>query len=149
MQLITPIPLKSEHQALIAEINQAVRLTDATGEATRRIARLIESHFAREDEFVLPPLGLLPSLARGTIEQEMAAAIVMAARLHDEMSNLLAEKRVIVAAVEELMAVAETEGHPQLVGFAEKLLLHQETEEQVCYPAAILIGKYLQLRLKS
>ncbi len=149
MELNTPTPLKSEHEALHAEINRAVKLEDRTGKATRLVARLIERHFAKEEEFALPPLGLLPALAQGTIEPGMAAAITMAARLHDELPDLLAEQRVIVAALEELMAAAESEGHAELVGFAEKLMLHEEIEQQVSYPTAILIGKYLQLRLKT
>jgi hypothetical protein len=149
MELATPTPLKSEHQALYAEINQALRHEARTGKATRLVARLVERHFAKEEEFVLPPLGLLPALAQGTIEPAMAAAINMAARLHDELPDLLAEQRVVVAALEELMAAAESEGHAELVGFAERLMLHEEIERQVTYPTAILIGKYLQLRLKA
>ena len=149
MELKTPTPLESEHQALYAEINQAVKLQGRTGNATRLIARLIERHFAKEEEFVLPPLGLLPALAEGTIEPQMAAAITMAAKLHDQMPDLLAEQRVIVAALEELMAAAENEGHAELVEFAEKLMLHEEIERELSYPAAILIGKYLQLRFKT
>ena len=149
MELKTPTPLKSEHQALQAEINQAVRHEGRTGNDTRLVARLMERHFAREEEFALPPLGLLPALAEGTLEQEMAAAVSMAAMLHGELPNLLAEQRVIAAAPEELMKSAQIEGHPELVGFAEKLLLHEEIERQLSYPTAILIGKYLQLRLKT
>jgi hypothetical protein len=149
MDLKPPTPLQSEHQALYAEINRAVKLEGRAGKAARLVARLIERHFAKEEEFVLPPLGLLPALAQGTIEQGMAAAITMAAKLHDELPDLLAEQRVIVAALEELMAVAEGEGLAELVGFAEKLMLHEEIEEQVSYPTAILIGKYLQLQLKT
>jgi hypothetical protein len=149
MELETPTPLKSEHQALSAEISQALKLEGRTGKATRLVARLMERHFAREEEFALPPLGLLPALAQGTIETGMAAAVTMAARLHDELPNLLAEQRVVVAALEELMAAAESEGHAELVGFAETLMLHEEIERQVTYPTAILIGKYLQLRLKT
>lgn len=148
MELDTPIPLKSKHEALRAEISQAVKLEDRTGKATRLVARLIERHFAREEEFALPPLGLLRSLAQGSVEQEMAAAITMAAKLHDELPNLLAEQHAIVAALEELMAAAESEDHAELVGFAERLMLHEEIEQQVTYPTALLIGKYLQLRLK-
>lgn len=148
MELKTPTPLQSEHQALNAEINQAVKLEGRTGKATRLVARLMERHFAKEEDFVLPPLGLLPALAEGTVEPEMAAAVTMAARLHGELPNLLAEQRVIAAALEELMASAQSEDHPELAGFAEKLLLHEEIERQLSYPATILIGKYLQLRLK-
>lgn len=149
MELKTPIPLQSEHQALRAEINAAAKLEGKTGRAARLVARLLERHFAVEDEFAFPPLGLLPDLARGTVEPEMAAAVAMAKKLHDELPNLLAVQRVIVAALEELMAAAESEGHEELVGFAEKLMLHEEFERDVSYPTTILIGKYLQLRLKA
>ncbi len=149
MELKTPTPLQSEHQALHAEIAKATKFGDRTGKATRLVARLIERHFAKEEAFVLPPLGLLPALAEGTIEPQMAAAITLAAKLHDQLPDLLAEQRVIVAALEELMAAAEMEGHAELVEFAENLMLHEEIEQQVSYPTAILIGKYLQLRLKT
>src|SRR3972149_7469298 len=107
MELKTPTPLQSEHQALYAEIHAAAKFEDRTGKAARLVARLLERHFAREDEFVSPPLGLLPALAQGTIEPEMAAAVVMAAKLHDEMPNLLAGGRTLVAALAGLMAGAE------------------------------------------
>ena len=87
MELKTPTPLQSEHQALNAEINQAVKLEGRTGKATRLVARLMERHFAKEEEFALPPLGLLPALAEGTVEQEMAAAVTMAARLHERIAQ--------------------------------------------------------------
>ncbi|MHB8666516.1 MAG: hypothetical protein ACYC7B_03235 [Burkholderiales bacterium] len=149
MELKTPSPLRSKHQALCAELNRAVDLDGSTGKATRLVARLMERHFAREEEFALPPLGLLPALAEGELEQEMAAAVTMAATLHGELPNLLAEQRVIAAALEELLVSAQREGHPELASFAESLLLHEESERQLSYPAAILIGKYLQLRLKA
>ncbi len=149
MELKTPIPLQSEHQALYAEITTAAKLGGKTGKAARLVARLLDRHFALEDEFAFPPLGLLPALAQDKIEPEMQAAIVMATKLHDELPNLLAVQRVIVAALEELVAAAESEGHEDLVGFAEKLMLHEELEREVSYPTAILIGKYLQLRLKT
>ena len=146
---MTPNPLQSKNQALLADLKQASKLEGKTGKGARLTARLLESHFAKEDEFALPPLGLLPALAHGTIEPEMAAAITMAARLHDELPNLLAEQRTIVAALEELMAAAEAESHAELVGLAEQLMLNEEIKQQVSYPAAILIGKYLQLLLKT
>ena len=146
MDLSTPTPLKSEHEALYAEIKAATRLHGRTGDAAQLLARLVEQHFAREEAFVLPPLGLLPDLAQGTLEQPMAAAIPLAIRVRDELPDLLAEQRVIVAAVEALMAVAEEQDQGQLAALAERLMLHEEIERRVSYPTSILIGSYLQLK---
>jgi len=35
----------------------------------------------------------------------------------------------------------------EYVEFAENLKLHAKTEEEVMYPAAILVGEYLKLKL--
>ncbi len=148
MNLEAPTPLVLTHQALLAEVKAAAKLDGRTGKAARLVARLLPPHYAKEEEFALVPLGLLPALAQGEIEPQMAAAITRAKRLHEELSDLLAERRAIAAAVEELAAAAEADGHAELVGLAERLLLHEETKEQVWYPTAILVGKFLQLRLK-
>jgi hypothetical protein len=34
-------------------------------------------------------------------------------------------------------------------GFAEKLTLHAQTEEEVLYPAALLVGRYVKLSLRK
>jgi hypothetical protein len=149
MNLKTPTPLKLMHEALHADINRAIKLRGRTGKAARLVARLIEPHYAKEEKFALPPLSLLPALAEGTIDPQMAAAVTMAKQLHDELPDLIAERHAIVAALEELMAAAQSEGKAEMVGRAERMMLHEETKEQVHYPATILIGKYLQLRLKG
>jgi hypothetical protein len=42
---------------------------------------------------------------------------------------------------------ARAEKQPDAVRFAEKLRLHAEFEEQVLYPAAILVGEHVKARL--
>jgi hypothetical protein len=149
MESNMPSPMQSEHQALYARISAAAEFPGRTGKSARLVARLIERHFAREDEFVVPALALLPALALDTAEAQMSDAIALAARVHDEMPSLLAAQRVIVSALEELIAAAESEGHEELVEFAEKMVLHEEVEQRLSYPTAVLIGKYLELRHKA
>jgi len=62
---------------------------------------------------------------------------------------LLEEHKVVVAALKNLIAAAEAEKKPEHARFAEKLMLHAQTEEEVLYPAAILVGEYLKLRFKN
>ena len=50
-------------------------------------------------------------------------------------------------ALEELLKVAGAQGQSELVTFAETLLNHARLEEEVLYPAAIVAGEYLKIRL--
>lgn len=67
--------------------------------------------------------------------------------LKTELPQMLEEHKAIVAALEKLKETARQEKKPEVVHFAEKLVLHAQTEEQVSYPTTILIGEYLKLKL--
>jgi hemerythrin superfamily protein len=77
----------------------------------------------------------------------MADALAHAEWLRRNLDNMLAEHRMIAAAVEDLLKVAGVGASPELVTFAETLLNHARLEEEVLYPAAIVAGEYLKLRL--
>lgn len=78
----------------------------------------------------------------------MKSVIPITDRLKAELPEMLGEHKVIVAALENLKTAAEAENKPEHARFAEKLALHAQTEEEVLYPAAILVGEYLKLKLK-
>jgi hypothetical protein len=77
----------------------------------------------------------------------MEPAVAMAHRLKADLGHMLLEHKEIVAALEALKEAAGSEGKASAAGFAEKLMLHAQTEEEVLYPAAILIGEYICLKL--
>ena len=113
------------------------------------MAAVLHNHFLKEEEFALPPIGLLAPLARGEVDEEMRVVLVMTERLKAELPEMLREHQAVVAALEELSAAAQKEKLPEHARFAEKLMLHAKTEEEVLYPAAVLIGEYLKLKLKN
>ena len=71
----------------------------------------------------------------------------MTDRLKAQYEQMLADHELIVAAVRDLADAATQEGKREYAGLSEKLLLHLRTEEQLLYPAAILVGEYLKLKL--
>jgi hypothetical protein len=146
MEFKIPHPLKAEHEELHNMLKQATQLSAKTGEAARTVAELMHPHFVKEEEYALPPLGLLPLLSSGKISEEMKQALTMTDKLKKELPEMLAEHKQIVAALEVLVQYATTEHHPEVAEFAEKLMLHAQTEEEVSYPTAILIGEYLKLK---
>ncbi|HET7366094.1 MAG TPA: hemerythrin domain-containing protein [Burkholderiales bacterium] len=143
MKFEIPAPLREEHDELHAELEEATRAPGAVGEAAREVARLMHPHFMREEEFALPPLGLLAGVVRGARRAEMREAIAMARRLKAELPAMFAEHRQIVAALAKLRAAARDARLPQYERFAHALVRHAETEELVLYPAAVLLGEHL------
>jgi hypothetical protein len=147
MTFTIPIPLKLEHEELHAELVKATQAGGQVGEAAKAVAKVLHEHFVKEEEFALPPLGLLSTLARSKVDEDMKTVLPMTDRLKAELPKMLEEHKAVVAALKTLVSAAEADNKPEHARFAEKLMLHAQTEEEVLYPAAILIGEYLRLKL--
>lgn len=147
MSFMMPYSLKVEHDALHAELVKATQEEGKVGEAARGVARVLHAHFVKEEEYALPPLGLLSRLVQGQVTPDMTAVIAMTDRLKEELPIMLAEHQDIVAALNQLADAARNENKPQYAEFAEKLRLHAQTEEEVASPATLLIGEYIKLKL--
>ena len=148
MEFKTPTALHTEHEELHKMLKHATELPGKTGEAAKVVAKVLHPHFIKEEEYALPPLGLLPMLAEGKILPEMEPVIAMTDKLKSELPEMLAEHKQIEEALQELLKVSKTENHPEATLFAEQLVEHAKMEEVVSYPTAILIGEYLKLKLK-
>lgn len=142
-----PQPLKSEHDELHAELVKATKAGGRIGEAATAVARVLHPHFVKEEEYALPPLGLLQVVSRGQVSPEMRAVVTMTDKLKAELPQMLTEHKAIVTALEALKAAALAEHNHEVAHFAEKLMVHARTEEEVIYPAAILVGEYLKIKL--
>jgi hypothetical protein len=143
-----PIPasVEAEHQAIHAALEEATRAPGRVGQAARELARVLHPHFVREEQIALPPLGLLAPLAAGERPPEMAAALAMTDSLRRELPGMLQEHGRIRAAVKALRVAAEAERNAPAAQLAEQLALHAQTEEEVLYPAAILVGDLIRAR---
>jgi hypothetical protein len=147
MELNIPRSLKLEHEELHAELARATRAGGKTGESAKAVANILLPHFIKEEEYALPPLGLLSFLAEGKAIPEVRAVIKMTDRLKSEHNQMLEEHKTVVAALKNLIDAAREENKMEYVRFAEKLTLHAQNEEEVLYPAAILVGEYMKLKL--
>lgn len=146
MPTAIPQPLKEEHDELHEELVRATKHPGAVGEAARQVARLLHPHFVAEEEYALPPLGLLSAVARGETPAGAGQALAMAERLRKELPRMLDEHRAIVEALDSLIEAAKRENQPEPARFAEKLKLHAQTEEEVLYPATLVLGEVLRHR---
>jgi uncharacterized protein (UPF0335 family) len=144
-----PKSIKLEHQELHEELEEATMESGSVGAAAKAVQEVLQPHFLKEEEFALPPLGLLSKLSNGQTTIEMKDAIAMTERLRAELNQMLEEHREIVARLKTLTETSLKENKLDYVQFAEKLTLHAQTEEEVLYPAAILVGEYLKLQLEK
>jgi hypothetical protein len=142
-----PDSLRLEHEQLHAKLAEATRLPGRTGEAARRVAKIMHPHFLREDEYAIPPLGLLARLAKGYLTPDMAEVLPLIARLKEEMPLMIDEHRAILGALIQLGNAASEENLRDWAEFADELRHHAQMEEEVLYPAAILVGEYVKSQI--
>lgn len=147
MNIEIPKPLQDEHEALHEQLRKATQAEGEVGSRAKTLASLMHPHFVKEDRIALPPLGLLGALARGDATPEMASVLALTDQLEVELPQMLAEHRAIMAALQDLREAAERAGRSDIVEFAEALAQHARIEEEVMYPAAILVGQVVRQRL--
>ena len=147
MKFEIPKPMKIEHDELHADLVKATKAGGQTGDAAKAVAKVLHNHFVKEEEYALPPLGLLTALSEGKFEPGMTEVLKMTDKLEAELPTMLSEHKDIVVALEKLIAAARAENNLNVVHFAEKLMLHAQTEEQVSYPTSLLIGRYVKSKL--
>jgi hemerythrin HHE cation binding domain-containing protein len=142
-----PQPLVTEHGALHETLARAVKEPGALGVAARQVEAVLHPHFQREEEIALPPLALLPRLARGEVSPDMADVLRMTDQLETELPQMLADHQKIVDALARFRKAATAAQRHEFVEFADELTLHAKNEEQILYPTALLVGRYVKLRL--
>ena len=102
IEFIIPQSLKAEHEELHNMLKQATQFSAKTGDATRTVAKLMHPHFVKEEEYALPPLGLLPLLFSGKFSEEMKQVLPMTDKLKKEplRKNVISPKRARTIAAE-------------------------------------------------
>lgn len=142
-----PPSLQAEHEEIHRALVDATLAPGRVGAAAQELAAVLHPHFERENEIALPPLGLLAPLAAGKTPAGLEEALAMTDALRKELSRMLEEHTRIRAAAEKLRTAARDEKaavHEQL---AERLAAHAQTEEEVLYPAAVLVGDIIRARM--
>jgi hypothetical protein len=142
-----PEATKIEHDQLREELERASAVGGETAEAAQAVLAVLSPHMLLEEDLAIPPLKLLPRLARGEFTSDMESVLSTTETLKAELPRMLGEHALLVAALRRLLQAAVRERHDGYAAFAQKLILHAQQEEEVYYPASILVGEYVKLRL--
>jgi len=146
VQVGIPSSMQAEHHEIHAALERATQEPGRVGEAARALAKVLHPHFVREEQIALPPLGLLAPLARGEFTPGMLDVLPMTDSLRAELPSMLEEHVTIRAATIKLGDVARAAGNASVARLAETLALHALSEEEMFYPAAVLVGDLVRAR---
>ena len=141
-----PESMRAEHHEIHAALELATQAPGRVGEAARALAKVLHPHFIREEQIALPPLGLLEPLARGEFTPAMLEVLPMTDSLRAELPAMLEEHVAIRAATMKLGEVARAEHNEPVAQLAERLAMHAKSEEELFYPAAVLVGDVVRAR---
>lgn len=141
-----PSSIRDEHREIHDALERAAKLGGRTGAAARALVSVLQPHFEREEQIALPPLSMLAPLARRERVATPAWLLPMTDSLRRELPQMLREHVTIRAATQRLAGTARAEGQSSAAQLAEKLALHARSEEEILYPAAILVGDLVRAR---
>jgi hypothetical protein len=142
-----PFSIQREHRELHDELARAIRVGGKTGGAAEKVEKLLRPHLLKEEQYALPPLGMLRAFSGGEVPANAAEVLAMTERFRAEYPKMLEEHDAIFAAVGDLLVAARAEHQDDTAAFARELSRHAETEEEILYPTTVLIGEYLKVSL--
>ena len=143
-----PSTIKEDHKHLLDKIEQISLFQDSTGQVAIKLKELMQHHFGEEEDYVLPPLGLLPLLSNGELPEHSKEVLELCEKFKSQQSHMSAEHQLIEAFMSELVLASKNENHPEILELQKELQKHAKTEEEVYFPTVILIGEYLKLKSK-
>jgi hypothetical protein len=144
-----PEGLVTEHNEIHERLAALLDKPAPVGPAARKLAELLHHHFPLENEIALPPLGWLNPLASGAELPDVSETLEQTNRLRELLPSMLEEHVEIRKAAEALREAGVAAESDAAVQFAVTLMAHARHEEEVLYPAAVLVGEVLQLRRES
>jgi hypothetical protein len=148
---VHPIPqsLRVEHDETIERLSMLAKRPGPVGAEARKALVVFKRHAVREQEFILPPLTLLPLLADGKVTPDMAWAVAMADRVKAEQEQIF-EEHTQVTEVLNALVVAATKAHDkEAAEFAEAAAADSLNDVELLEPTVLLIGDYLRAKLPA
>lgn len=144
-----PQSLRVEHDNTLEQLARLAQRHGAVGTAAREALSLFKRHVQREQEYILPPLTLLPLLADGKVSPDMRWAIDMADRVRKEREEIFLEHTRITDAMNKLAAAAQRTHDAEALDFARGAVADSLNDVELLEPMSIMIGDYLKAKLPS
>ena len=144
-----PQSLRLEHQETLERLNLLAKHPGAVGVEARKALVLFKQHIAREEEYILPPLTLLPILADGKVTPDMRWALAMTDRVKAEREQIFQEHTRLTDALNALVTAAHRTHDQAAIQFAEAAEGDALNDVELLEPTVVLIGEYLHSKLPA
>lgn len=136
-----------EHTQTMEQLAVLAHRKGAVGVAARNAQALFKRHIAREEEYILPPLTLLPDLADGKVTPDMAWAVAMADRVKADREKIFQEHTEVTGAMNALYAAGQRAHDKEAIALAQSAAVDSLNDSEIMEPMALLIGDYLRAKL--
>jgi len=152
--LQVPQSIRYEHDQIIKDLTNFAKREVAYAAVVQKALTVIKAHYAKEEAFVLPPLALLPKMAKGAISKDMSSkelepAIAMADRTKAALPELQNDHIQITSLMNELIEAGQADHDEELTRLATRVATQSLNDLEITQPTTILIGDYLRLRLAT
>lgn len=135
-----PASVSEEYESLYQSLKDAMNVPGNIGLAAKDAFHILQHHYDKDNAYALPPLKYLQSIADEKLTTEVEKISNMTARLKRELPHMRQETENITRALERLAEVALREDKREYHGLARNFIRFMQREDQILYPAAILIG---------
>ena len=146
--LQVPESLTEEHHELFHELKELASEKSETGKAVSDLLAVLEPHFEKEEETAMPLLGALKALSEGKAMPNPSEAMSLYAKFSSDYPKMLKEHSQVKELIERVRAMAGR-GKTRAAIVMDELELHAKVEEEVLYPAALLVGAFAKAPVKA
>lgn len=146
---LLPQSIQLEHKEALEQLTALTGRKGQVGIEAAKVLVLLKKHIAREEEFILPPLTLLPELADGKVTPDMAWALAMTDRVKAEREQIFEEHVTLTEALNGLVVAATQENDMAAKAFAESLAANSLGDLEIYEPTLLLINETLRSKLPA
>ncbi len=139
----------AEHADNLVHLAALAKHPGEVGAIAARAVALFKQHDAREAEYIMPPLSLLPYLADGKITPDMQWAVVMADRVKADRELIFTEHTKMIEVLNELQFAGQKAHDEEAVDFAKSAAVDALNDVEILEPMAVVIGDILRAKLGS
>jgi hypothetical protein len=146
---LVPASIQNAQKETLEQLGLLAAKPGPVGTSAGKVLVLLRQHTARENEFILPPLTLLPYLADGKVTPDMAWALPMVDRVKAEREQIFNEHAEITEALNGLIVAATAANDQDAKEFAESAAADSLADLEILEPTILLIGDTLRSKLPA